>query len=134
VLQKCKVFELVVRPQDWKVIKNQWVFDVKSDGHKKASLVAKGFSQVEGLDFDQVFSPVMHFETVCLMLVLAALENWYITGLDVGSTYLYGKLNEEIYIEKPEGFAVPGQECKVLRLWHALWPQTGQPNLVAHTR
>jgi len=94
---------------------------MKLDGHKKVHLVAKGFSQVEGLDFDQVFSPVVHFETVHLMLVLAALENWDIRGLDVWSAYLYGKLNEEIYMEQPEGFAVPGQECKVLCLWHALY-------------
>ena len=75
MLHKRKVFELVDRPRDWKVIKNQWVFDVKSDGRKKARLVAKGFSQV--------FSPVVRFETVRLMLALAALENWYITGLDI---------------------------------------------------
>ena len=55
------------------------------------------------------------------MLVLAALENWYITGLDVWSTYLYGKLNKEIYMEQPEGFAVPRQEHKVLCLWRALY-------------
>jgi len=121
VLRKCKVFELVDHPRDWKVIKNQWVFDVKSDGRRKARLVVKGFSQVEGLDFDQVFSPVVRFETVHLMLALAALENWYITGLDVQSAYLYGKLNEEIYMEQPEGFAVPGQERKVLCLWCALY-------------
>ena len=83
---------------------------MKSDGCKKARLVAKGFSQVEGLDFDQVFSPVVRFETVHLMLALAALENWYITGLDVRSAYLYGKLDEEIYMEQPKGFAVPGQD------------------------
>jgi len=94
---------------------------VKLDGRKKARLVAKGFSQVEGLDFDQVFSPVVRFETVRLMLALAALENWYITGLDVRSAYLYGKLNEEIYMEQPKGFAVPRQERKVLRLWRALY-------------
>ena len=68
----------------------------------------KGFSQVEGLDFNQVFSPVVCFETVCLILTLAALENWYITGLDIRSAYLYGKLDEEIYMEQPEGFSVPG--------------------------
>jgi len=94
---------------------------MKLDGRKKACLVAKGFSQVEGLDFDQVFSPVVRFETVRLMLALATLENWYITGLDVQSAYLYGKLNEEIYMEQPKGFAVPGQERKVLCLWHALY-------------
>ena len=107
--------------RDQKVIKNRWVFDVKSDGHKKAHLVAKGFSQVEGLDFNQVFSPVVRFETVRLMLTLAALENWYITRLDIRSTYLYGKLDEEIYMEQPEGFAAPRQERKVLCLWHALY-------------
>jgi len=121
VLQKHKVFDLVDHRQDRKVIKNRWVFDMKSDGRKKACLVAKGFSQVEGLDFDQVFSPVVCFETVCLILALATLENWYITGLDIQSAYLYGKLNKEIYMEQPEGFAVPGQECKVLCLWCALY-------------
>jgi len=85
---------------------------MKLDGHKKACLVAKGFSQVEGLDFHQVFSPVVRFETVRLMLVLATLENWYITGLDVWSAYLYGKLNKEIYMEQPKGFAVPGKSAK----------------------
>jgi len=121
MLRKRKVFELVDHPRDRKVIKNRWVFDDKSDGRKKARLVAKGSSQVKGLDFDQVFSPVVRFETVCLMLVLATLENWYITGLDVRSAYLYGKLDEEINMEQPEGFAVPGQERKVLRLWRALY-------------
>ena len=121
VLHKRKVFELIDHPRDQKVIKNQWVFDVKLDGRKKARLVAKGFSQVKGLDFDQVFSPVVHFETVHLMLALATLENWYITGLDIWSAYLYGKLNKEIYMEQPKGFAAPGQEHKVLRLWHALY-------------
>ena len=121
MLHKHKVFEVVDHPRNQKVIKNRWVFDVKSDGRKKARLVAKGFSQVKGLDFDQVFSPVVHFETVRLMLALAALENWYITGLDVRSAYLYGKLDEEIYMEQPEGFAAPGQEHKVLRLWCALY-------------
>ena len=94
---------------------------MKSDGCKKARLVAKGFSQVEELDFDQVFSPVMRFETVRLMLALATLENWYITGLNVQSAYLYGKLDEEIYMEQPKGFAVPRQEHKVLHLWRALY-------------
>ena len=55
------------------------------------------------------------------MLALAALEDWYITGFDVRSAYLYGKLDEEIYMEQPEGFAAPGSECKVLCLWRALY-------------
>jgi len=60
-LEQRDVFRLVDRPKGRKVIKNRWVFDVKSDGRKRARLVAKGFSQVEGLDYDQIFSPVVRF-------------------------------------------------------------------------
>ncbi len=120
-LERHKVYDLVDRPKGRKVIKNRWVFDVKPDDRKKARLVAKGYSQVEGIDFDQIFSPVVRFETVRLILALSALENWYISGLDVRNAYLYGKLDEEIYMEQPEGFVVKGQERKVLRLRRALY-------------
>ena len=81
----------------------------------------KGFSQVKGLDYDQVFSLVIQFELVCLILAMAALEEWVLTGLDVWNAYLYGKLDEEIYMEQPEGFIVPGKENMVLHLRRALY-------------
>ena len=120
-LRRREVFELVNLPKGRKIIKNRWVFDQKSDGRKKARLVAKGFSQVEGIDFTEIFSPVVRFETVRLMLALSALEQWYITGLDVKSAFLYGELEEELYMEQPEGFRTKGQENKVLRLKRALY-------------
>ena len=64
----------------------------------------KGFSQVKGIDYDEIFSPVVCFETVRLMMALAALEHWHIQGLDVKNTFLYGNLDEEIYMDQPEGF------------------------------
>ena len=73
------------------------------------------------MDFDQIFSPVVRFETVRLMLALSALENWHITGLDVRNAYLYGELDEEIYMDQPEGFKLKGQEHMVLRLRRALY-------------
>ena len=120
-LRRRDVFKLVDPPKGRKIIRNRWVFDQKTDGRKKARLVAKGFSQVEGVDFNEIFSPVVRFETVRMMLALAALENWHITGLDVKSAFLYGELDEELYMEQPEGFKIKGQEHKVLRLLRAIY-------------
>ena len=116
-----QVYDLVEHPCGCKVIKNHWVFNIKIDGQKKAHLLAKGFSQVEGLEYDQVFSPVVRFESMHLILAMAALEGWVLTGLDVWNAYLYGKLDEEIYMEQPEGFIVPEKENMVLHLRHALY-------------
>ena len=71
-LNRRHVFDLVERPKGRKVIRNRWVFDVKDDGRKRARLVAKGFSQVEGMDYDQVFSPVVRFETVRLIISMVS--------------------------------------------------------------
>lgn len=120
-LRKRKVFELVLPPKGRKVIKNRWVFDLKSDGRKKARLVAKGFSQVEGIDYDEIFSPVVRYETVRMMIALAALKDWHISGLDVKTAFLYGELDEELYMEQPEGFKIPGQQNKVMRLKRAIY-------------
>ena len=108
-------------PPGRKAIKNCWVFDLKSDGQKKARLVTKGFSQIEGLDFDEIFSLVVQFESVCTILVLAVLKKWKIEGLDVKSAFLYGMLDKELYMEQPQGFKVLGNEHKVLRLKKAIY-------------
>ena len=125
-LRKRKVYELVDPPKGQKVIKNRWVFDIKSDGCKKARLVVKGFSQVEGIDYDEIFSPVVRFETVRMMLVLTALKDWHISGLDVKTAFLYGELDEELYMEQPEGFKIPGLQHKVMcKGVHSLMPDLG---------
>jgi hypothetical protein len=80
-----------------------------------------GFSQIEGVDFDQIFSLIVRYETVQLICALAALEKWHISTLDVRNAYLYGKLSEEIYMEQSEGYKAPGKEHKVLRLYKALY-------------
>jgi Reverse transcriptase (RNA-dependent DNA polymerase) len=82
----------------------------------KARLVAKWFSQVEGIDYDEIFSPVVRFETIWMIIALVALKNWHITGLDVKTAFLYGELDEELYMEQPEGFKIKGLEQKVMRL------------------
>ena len=80
------------------VIRNRWVFDIKSDQRKRARLVARGYSQVEGVDYDGLFSPVVCYETVRILLALCALEDWELEALDVKTAFLYGDLDEEIYM------------------------------------
>ena len=89
------------------------MFNIKPNGYYQSCLVAKGFSQVEGIDFDKLFSPVVHYKTTWLLLAVAALEDLDIQSVDVKIAYLYGDLDEEIYIEQPEGFKLPGKENKV---------------------
>src|SRR6266478_7280525 len=104
-----------------KTIRCRWVYFVKSDGRKCVRLVTKGFSQVPGLDFADTLSPVARFETVRLLLATAALEDWDIKALDVKTAFLYGALDEELYMEQPQGFMQKGQEGKVYCLKKALY-------------
>ena len=62
-------------PKGRKVIKNCWIFNIKFDGCYKSRLVAKGFSQIEGINFDELFSLVVCYEIACLFLAVAALED-----------------------------------------------------------
>ena len=98
LLHERKVWELVDLPKGHCTIKGRWVFAVKSDGRKKARFVTKGFTQIFGIDYEETFSPVTRFKTFQLLLSLAALHDWEIEALDVKTTYLFGELDEEIYI------------------------------------
>ena len=107
------VYEIVDFPKGRKAVKNCWVFNIKPDGCYRSHLVAKGFSQVEGINFDELFSPVVCYKTARLLLAVATLEDLDIQSIDVKTAYLYGNLDEEIYMEQPEGFKLPGKEDKV---------------------
>ena len=120
-LYRHNIFKLTDLPKGCKTIGCRWVSDVKSDRQKKARLVAQGFSQVEGFDFNELFSPVVHFESVQLIFALSAIENYYCVSVDVCNAYLYGKLDKEIYMRQPQGFIARGQENKVICLQHALY-------------
>jgi len=109
-------------PKGRKVIKNCWVFNIKSDSYYKSQLVAKGFSQVEGIDFDELFSLVVCYETACLFLAVAALEDWDIHSVDVKTAYFYGNLDEKIYIEQSEDFRLLSKKKSLAILQSIVWP------------
>ena len=79
-------------------------------------MVARVFTQKPGIDFYETFSPVDRLETIRTVIVVAAQKKWKIFQLDVKSTFLNGKLDEEIYVKQPQGFFVQGGEEKVYRL------------------
>jgi len=87
----------------------------------KARLIAKGFVQREGIDFEEVFAPVARMESVRLLLALAAVRCWKVHHLDVKSAFLNGELAEEVYVQQPPGFVIAGEEHRVLRLRKALY-------------
>jgi len=97
------------------------VFKRKADGHFHTRVVAKGFTQIQGIDYNETFSPVAQFESLRLLLALATLEDWEIHQMDIKSAFLNGLLDKEIYMEQPEGFAVLGQEHKVCLLKKAIY-------------
>jgi transposase InsO family protein len=120
-LHKNDTWELTNLPPGRKSIKSKWVFKLKADGRYRARLVAKGFTQIPGIDYDETFSPVARFESLRLLLALAALEDWEIQQMDVKSAFLNGVLDEEIYMEQPLGFITSGTETKVCRLKKAIY-------------
>ena len=87
----------------------------------KARLVAMGFRQEYGVDFDEIFSPVVKMTTLRFMLDVVAADNLELIQLDVKTTFLHGDLQEEIYMEQPKGFVATGQEHLVCRLRKSLY-------------
>ena len=112
-LAKNETWRLVDLPVGWKAIKSKWVFKRKADGRFRTRLVAKGFTQVQGIDYDETFSPVARFESLRLLLALATLEDWEIHQMDIKLAFLNGLLEEEIFMEQPQGFITLGQANKV---------------------
>ena len=87
----------------------------------KARLVVKGYTQRQGIDYDEVFALVAHLETIQLLISLSTQNQLRILQIDVKSTFLNGCLMEELYVEQPVGYVVKGQDDKVLKLKKALY-------------
>ena len=104
----------------------KWVFKKKFTSPNatpkyKARLVAKGFKQEYGIDFEEIFSPVVKMTTLRVMLALAATENLELAQMDVKTAFLHGDLDEEIYMAQPEGFEKSGKEHMVCKLRKSLY-------------
>jgi hypothetical protein len=108
-LMENDTLDLVPLPKGRKLVICKWVYRTKyaSDGsveRHKAWLVAKGFSQVEGIDYNETFSPIAKMNSIRLFLALVASHKWEVHQMDVKSAFLHGDLQEEIYMEQPPGY------------------------------
>ena len=125
-LMKNETWKLVELPSGRKPIGCKWVFKVKygSDGKVerfKGRLVAKGYAQQYGIDYEETFSPVVRFSSIRLLLAYAVQNDMLVHQMDVVTAFLNGKLEEEIYMEQPDGYIQPGKEHLVCKLQKSLY-------------
>ena len=125
-IEKNQTWELVDVPKDKDVISVKWIYKTKQDADgnmqkQKSRMVARGFTQQLGIDSNETFAPVAHIDIVRTVLAIAAHNKWHVHQMDVKSKFLNGYLEEEVYVEQPQGYEVLGQEHKVYKLKNALY-------------
>ncbi|GAA0160085.1 transmembrane signal receptor [Lithospermum erythrorhizon] len=124
--ERNEVWELVPRPKNHNVIGTKWIFKNKSDElgnvvRNKARLVAQGYTQVEGIDFEETFAPVARMEAIRLLLALACLLKFKLYQMDVKTAFLNDIFPEEVYVEQPKGFEDFTKGDQVYKLKKALY-------------
>ncbi|KAG9444915.1 hypothetical protein H6P81_016255 [Aristolochia fimbriata] len=124
-LEENQTWELVKMPAKKKVLQNKWIFWVKQEAggvqRYKARLVVKGFGEREGIDFHDIFAPVVKMTSIRTILSIVAVKALYLEQLDVKTAFLHGDLEEEIYMRQPAGFEVIGKESWVCKLKRSLY-------------
>lgn len=126
-LHKNKTWELVKRLEERKIITCKWVFKKKegispAEGIKyKARVVARRFTQREGVDYNEIFSPVVKHTSIRVLLTIVAHQNLELEQLDVKTAFLHGELEEDIYMTQPDGFQVHGKEDYACKLKKSLY-------------
>ncbi|GKB09216.1 putative ribonuclease H-like domain-containing protein, partial [Tanacetum coccineum] len=126
VQRALKVWILVDLSFGKKAIGTKWVFRNKRDERSivvknKARLIAQGFRQEEGINYDEVFSPVARIETIRLFLAFSSFMRFLVYQMDVKSAFLYGTIEEEVYVHQPPGFVDPAHPNQVYKVIKALY-------------
>ncbi|CAH9078510.1 unnamed protein product [Cuscuta europaea] len=112
-LHSSGTWEVVSHPPSKSVVGFRWIYTVKVGPHGqvdrfKAHLVAKGYTQIYGLDYTDTFSSVVKIASIRLILFMAAMSHWPLFQLDIKNAFLHGNLDEEVYMEQPPDFIARG--------------------------
>eukprot|EP00253_Pinus_taeda_P007144 PITA_07144 len=138
------VWDVVPRPRDKSMVTSLWLYKVKHAANgsiekHKARFVSRGFSQVEGIDYDETFAFVARYPSIRSILALSTQMGWKVHHMDVKTTFLNGEIEEEVYIEQPEGFETFNRESHVCQLKRALYglkqaPVLGDDQLIKYCK
>ena len=127
-LRERHVWDLVPRPANANIVTCKWVYKTKEDAEgnpvkRKARLVARGFTQVEGIDYEETFAPTAKFVTIRLIISLATSLGWPMEQADIDTAFLWSDIDEDIYMQQPEGHTDPVHPeyvCKLLKSLYGL--------------
>jgi hypothetical protein len=125
-IMKNDVWDIVQIPKGKSVVTFKWIYKIKhavdrSIEKHKARFVARGLSQVEGVDYEETFANVARYTSIRTIIALASTLGWRLHQMDVKTTFLNRENEEEVYIEQPDGFVIHGKESHVCRLKKALY-------------
>nr|GEW15157.1 retrotransposon protein, putative, Ty1-copia subclass [Tanacetum cinerariifolium] len=125
-MKDIEVWVLVELPPNGKTVGSKWLFKKKTDMDRvvhnyKARLVAKGYTQTPGIDYEETFSPVADIRAIRILIAIAAYYDYEIWQMDVKTAFLNGYLNEEVYMEQPEGFVNPKYPNRVCKLKRSIY-------------
>jgi hypothetical protein len=125
-IMKNEVWEIVPRPKNKDGVSSRWLFKIKHvvDGSiekYKARLVARGFSQKKGIDYEETFAPMARYTSIRTIIALAAKMKWKLHQMDMKTAFLTGVIEEEVYIEQHQGFEVEDRKSHVCKLKKALY-------------
>ena len=103
------------------MVSSKWIYKIKHFADRsiekyKARFVARGFSQKEGIDYEETFAPVARYTSIRTIMALASMMKWDLHQMDVKTTFLNGVIEEEVYIKQPQGFEVKDKVTHVYKL------------------
>ena len=123
----------ITRPVHANIVTCKWVIAVKYhlDGtiaRHKARLVARRFTQTYDIDYIESFSPIVHLNSICVLLSLVVNQAWFLYQFDISNAFLYGDLEKQVFMKQPLGFVAQGESSKVSYLWRAIYEVKQSPH------
>jgi hypothetical protein len=124
-IMKNDVWDIFPRLKGKLIVTSKWIYKIKHTANDniekyRARFVERGFSQKKGVEYEETFSPVAMYTSIMMIISLASVMKCKIHQMDVKTTFLNGVIEEEVYINEPQGFEVHGRKTHVFRLKKAL--------------